>query len=105
MDSVILVYSTAPDAEVARQIAEVLVEERLAACVSLLPGVQSMYRWQGKVDQAIETCLMIKTKQSCFSLLSERLKVLHPYDLPEIVAVSVRDGLPAYLRWVEDETV
>ncbi len=105
MDEVVLVYSTAPDIEIARQIARVLVDEKLAACVSLLPSMQSVYRWQGKVEEAQETYIMIKTKRSCFSLLSERLQTLHPYELPEIVCISVKDGLPGYLQWIGEETI
>ncbi|MCM1280261.1 MAG: divalent-cation tolerance protein CutA [Alistipes senegalensis] len=104
MDKVLLVYSTAPDRETAKRIAEALVGERLAACVSMLPGVFSVYRWQGQVEEAAEIGLMIKTTKRCFAALSARLKVLHPYEVPEVVAVQAADGLPAYLQWVAAET-
>ncbi len=104
MDEVILIFSTAPDAETAKRIARILVEEKLAACVSLMPAVQSIYRWEGKVEEAIEISLMIKTKRSSFASLSDQIKAIHPYDVPELVALPVIDGLPAYLNWVRDET-
>lgn len=104
MEQVLLVYSTAPDRETARKIADALVEERLAACVSMLPGVFSVYRWQGQVETAEETGLMMKTTKRAFAALSARLAELHPYEVPEVVALPVTDGLPAYMRWVAEET-
>lgn len=102
---VIIVYSTAPDEETARRIAQTLVEQKLAACVSLIPGLHSVYRWQGAVEEATEIGLMIKTTQECFSMLSSLLTSLHPYDVPEIIALPVVDGLNSYLQWIKDETV
>ena len=104
MDKVILVYSTTPDMNTAEKIAEQLVGEKLAACVSMMPSVQSVYRWQGTIEKASEVALMIKTTQQLFSALSEKLVAIHPYDVPELVAVPVVDGLPSYLQWVQDET-
>ncbi|MCM1511512.1 MAG: divalent-cation tolerance protein CutA [Oxalobacter formigenes] len=104
MEKVLLVYSTAPDRETAKRIADALVGERLAACVSMLPGVFSIYRWQGQVEEAAEIGLVIKTTKRAFAALSARLKALHPYEVPEVVAVQAADGLPAYLRWVAEET-
>jgi len=104
MNKVILVYSTAPDVAVAEKLAEQLVGEKLAACVSMMPGVQSVYRWQGAVEKAFEVGLMIKTTERQFSSLSEKLVALHPYDVPELIAVPVTVGFPAYLQWVQDET-
>lgn len=105
MDKVILAYTTAPDMDVARKIAQTLVDEKLAACVSMLPGLQSIYRWQGKVEEAAEVYLIIKTKQDCYLALSDRLQSLHPYDLPELLAVPITAGLPGYLQWVKEETI
>lgn len=104
MEKVLLVYSTAPDRETARRIADALVGERLAACVSVLPGVFSVYRWQGQVETADEVGLMMKTTERAFAALSARLVELHPYEVPEVVALPVTDGLPAYMRWVAEET-
>jgi periplasmic divalent cation tolerance protein len=93
-----------PDPETARALAERLVDEGLAACVQVLPGVQSVYRWHGRVEHAEEALLLIKTAADRFQALSARLHALHPYELPEIVAVELAAGLPAYLAWIEHET-
>lgn len=95
---------TCPDAETARRIADALVGERLAACVNLLPGIASTYRWQGKVAHADEVLLVAKTVRDRFEALSARVLELHPYELPEVVAVELAGGLPAYLAWIADET-
>jgi len=97
---VLLVFCTCPDEETAARIAEALVEERLAACVNRLPALTSVYLWQGKVERDAETLLLIKTADARFDALRARLCVLHPYELPEIIAVPVTRGLPAYLQWV-----
>ena len=102
--SVLLAYCTCPDVASADRIARALVTERLAACVNRLPGVQSTYRWQGAVEQADEVLLLIKTTSSRLDALTVRLRALHPYELPELIAVEVRAGLPAYLDWVATET-
>ena len=103
-DPVLLCYCTCPDAESAQVIAETLVGERLAACVSRLPGVTSTFRWQDKVVSDTEELLLIKTTDSRFEALRERLLTLHPYELPELVAVPVERGHPAYLDWVRQAT-
>jgi periplasmic divalent cation tolerance protein len=102
--SVLLAYSTCPDAASADAIARVLVDERLAACVNRLPGVHSTYRWQGQVEQADEVLLLIKTTADRLDALTARLRTLHPYELPELIAVEACAGLPAYLDWVSAET-
>ena len=102
--SVLLAYSTCPDAASADRIARALVSERLAACVNRVPGVQSTYRWQGQVEQAEEVLLLIKTTSDRLGALTARLRALHPYELPELLAVEARAGLPAYLDWVAAET-
>jgi periplasmic divalent cation tolerance protein len=101
---VLLAYCTCPDAESAAKIAHALVKERLAACVNQLPGVRSTYRWHGSVEQADEVLLLIKTTTDRLDALTVRLRTLHPYELPELIAVEVRAGLPAYLNWVATET-
>jgi periplasmic divalent cation tolerance protein len=99
-----LVLSTCPDAETATRMARVLVDERLAACVSALPGVVSTYRWQGKVEQATEVQLLIKTSPDRLDALTARLRELHPYELPEVLVVETAGGLAAYADWVADQT-
>jgi periplasmic divalent cation tolerance protein len=93
-------FCACPDAATATRIADVLVGERLAACVNVLPGVTSVYRWQGAVERAGEVLLLIKTATDRVPALSQRIVALHPYELPEVVAVEAAAGLPAYLDWV-----
>lgn len=100
--SVLLCLSTCPDAATARRIADALVEARLAACVNVVPGVHSTYRWQGAVERAEEVLLLIKTTHDAFPALQSRLPGLHPYELPELLAVEAA-GLPACLDWIARE--
>ena len=100
----LLCLSTCPDAETAARIARALVEERLAACVNRLPGVNSTYRWQGEIHEDAEVLLLIKTTRERFDALRDRLAELHPYEVPELIAFEITDGLPAYLEWVARET-
>ena len=102
--SVLICLTTCPNRDAADRIATALVEERLAACVNIVPGIHSTYRWQGEVIRAEELLLIVKTTADRFDALRERLPQLHPYELPELVAVESVDGLPAYLHWVRDET-
>lgn len=104
MPRVVLAFCSCPDAATASRIAQALVGERLAACVSVLPGVRSVYRWQGNVERADEVQLLIKTGADRMPALAERIVALHPYELPEVVAVEAAGGLPAYLDWVTAET-
>ncbi len=99
-DPPLLVFSTAPDEEVARSLAQALVEERLAACVTALPGASSTYSWQGRMETSSEVQLLIKTSKSRLAGLEQRLCALHPFEVPELLAVEVVGGLPAYLDWV-----
>lgn len=101
--SALIVFCTVP-AEHADRLARLLVEDRLAACVQALPGLRSTYRWEGAVEQADETLLLIKTTADRYAALERTLAAHHPYDLPEIVAVDASAGLPAYLRWLGEET-
>jgi periplasmic divalent cation tolerance protein len=100
----LLCLSTCPDTDTATRIARTLVEERLAACVNRVPGVVSTYRWQGEVHEDAETLLVIKTTRECFDTLRKRLVELHPYEVPELVAFEITDGLAAYLDWLARET-
>jgi periplasmic divalent cation tolerance protein len=101
---VLLVLCTCPDESSAAQLARALVEEGLAACVNRLPGVRSTWRWEGAIQDASEVMLVIKTVEARFEALRERLVALHPYELPEVIAVKVAAGLAPYLRWIEAET-
>jgi periplasmic divalent cation tolerance protein len=101
--SALLVYSACPDADTAQRIADALLEERLAACVSVLPGMTSTYRWQGKVERAQEVLLIAKTMPHRLGALQARIVALHPYELPEVIAVEA-GALPAYLDWIARET-
>lgn len=100
MSDVLLVLCTFPDAEKARQIGTVLVEKQLAACVNLLPGVTSIYRWEGKLEEAGETLAIFKTMRAAWPLFEKELAELHPYDVPEIVAIEPSAITEAYARWV-----
>lgn len=100
----ILVISTLPDREHAEKMAHFLIEQQLAACVNILPGATSVYRWQSKVESANETILLIKTTMARYPALEAAIKNQHPYELPEIIAVPISAGLPAYLEWVATET-
>lgn len=102
-DPALLVLVSAPP-DVAESLATALVERQLAACVSLLPGLQSIYRWQGVVEHSGETQLLIKTRNACLEPLRAAVLALHPYELPEILAVRIDDGLPSYLQWLYDST-
>jgi periplasmic divalent cation tolerance protein len=95
---------TAPDADTARRIARALVEERLAACVNVVPGVTSIYRWEGAVHEDAELLLVAKTTEDRVAALAERLGVIHPYALPELVALAPSGGSERYLDWVRAET-
>lgn len=98
--SVLLVLCTCPDAASGERIARALVEERLAACVNRVPGLTSVYRWQGAVQSASEELLLIKTTRDAFPALQERLLALHPYTLPEVIALPIDSGHAPYLDWV-----
>ena len=95
-----IVLSTAGSQEEARKIAHALVEQRLAACVNIVPGVESVYRWQGKVESATEWLLVIKTTAAAFPALRDALKQLHSYDVPECLLLAVEEGEAAYLEWI-----
>lgn len=99
---VLLVFCTVPDDERGAALARALVDERLATCVNRLPGVQSVYRWQDAVESAAEALLLIKTRADRYPALADRVRALHPYELPELIAVKLDAGLPDYLRWVAD---
>ncbi len=98
--SLLMVFSTFPDASIARQIATTLIEERLAACVNLLPGVESIYQWEGKMESSQEVLALLKTTAEIYQSLERRLKELHPYEVPEVVAIPAEGVQEGYLQWV-----
>jgi periplasmic divalent cation tolerance protein len=104
MEQVLLVMTNLPDMASAQSMARWLVEQRLAACANCLPAVQSTYRWQGAIEQAEEVTLLIKSVAGRYAELEAAIKGAHPYQVPEIVALPVTAGLPAYLDWVVQET-
>jgi periplasmic divalent cation tolerance protein len=99
-----VVLLTAPDAASAEGLARALVEERLAACVNLVPGVRSIYRWQGRVEDASEVLLVVKTRAELGAALAARVRELHSYELPEVLELGVAGGSAEYLDWVRKET-
>ncbi|MBS1143834.1 MAG: divalent-cation tolerance protein CutA [Proteobacteria bacterium] len=102
---ILLVITNCPDEECAKEIALAAVEAKLAACVSILPRAQSVYRWQGEVESASEIPLLFKTTAANYPALEANIRERHPYELPEIIAVPLSHGLPAYLNWVAAETI
>lgn len=93
-----------PDDETAQILAVSLLETRLAACVNILPAVQSVYQWEGKIERGQEVLLLIKTVQHLFPAIEEHILARHPYELPEIIAVPIETGLKPYLQWIDDVT-
>ena len=103
MTDKIVVYSTCSSAEEAKKLASHLVEQRLAACVNVFCGVDSFYRWKGKVEQEAEVLLIIKTRRGLFERLRNEWERLHTYEIPELIAVPIVEGSLNYLNWMESE--
>lgn len=103
MNDILLVITNLPDAQAAGQLAQRLIGERVAACVNQLAPCTSTYRWQGKIETATEVLLLIKTTRVAYPRLEQLIRTVHPYELPEIIAVPVTAGLPAYLGWISQE--
>jgi periplasmic divalent cation tolerance protein len=99
-ERILLALSTFPDAEIARRISNQLVSERFAACANIFPSVESIYRWKEKIESGNETLVFFKVSENRQSTFQDKLRSLHPYDVPEIIFVSVVGGLPEYLQWV-----
>jgi periplasmic divalent cation tolerance protein len=99
--SLLLILTTAPDQMSAKSLAKSLVEQRLAACVTILPQATSVYEWEGKLELTDESLLLIKSTQDNYTAVETTLRAEHPYELPEILAVPVEQGLQGYLDWVE----
>lgn len=98
-----LLVSTCPTMEIAERLAEMLVHEKLAACVNILPGVRSVYEWKGKIENEPEVVLLIKSRADRLQTLEERLLAEHPYELPELIAVPIEKGSAAYLSWIDTQ--
>jgi len=104
MDEAIVILTNLPDREAALKLARELVARRLAACVNVLAECRSVYRWKGRIENAAEVPVLIKTRAARYAEVEAAIRALHPYELPEIVAVPVERGLEDYLKWVADET-
>ena len=104
MSEYIVVYVTAPDEQKAASIAYIVVEDKLAACVNIIKGIKSIYLWEGKLETEAECLMIIKTRRSLFPALQKRIKELHPYKVPEIIAAPIIEGSMEYLLWVKDST-
>jgi periplasmic divalent cation tolerance protein len=100
----LVVLVTAPTAEKAAEIARAVVEERLAACGNVVPGLRSIYRWEGRVQEDAEALLVLKTTRARFEALRDRVLALHPYEVPEVIALPVAAGSARYLAWIGAET-
>ena len=100
----LLVLTTCPGSITAKRISQDLVANNVAACVNIIPGLTSYFKWSNKLVLADEFLLLIKTTNLCFPAVKKRIQSLHPHELPEIIAVPIKDGLTEYLRWIEDCT-
>ena len=99
-----MVLTTAPDEETSARIAQAVVGERLAACVQVLPGITSFYRWEGKLEKNGEWLLLLKTSRERLSELTARIESIHPYEVPEVIAFEIAGGAEKYINWVQEET-
>lgn len=103
MGEFVVVYVTVGSSEEADRLARALIEERLAACVNRIKSVQSIYRWQGRVEQSEEELLVIKTKRNLFASVQKKVQELHSYSVPEIIALPILEGSEDYLKWLEEQ--
>ncbi|HTT07549.1 MAG TPA: divalent-cation tolerance protein CutA [Gammaproteobacteria bacterium] len=103
MSEHILIINTCPDKSTAETMAIKLIDMKLAACVNVLPGIRSIYRWQGKRETVDEHLLIIKTQRECYDRVQDTLRAHHPYELPEIIAVPIVEGLTEYLKWMDEQ--
>jgi len=100
----IVVLTTYPTKELAQEVSESLVKKKLAACINIVSNVTSVYYWGDKLESDTECQLIIKTKRDLFERISQEISAHHPYDLPEIIAIKLENGLPDYLRWIDQQT-
>ena len=101
----LVVYITAPSEEEGAKIARVLVEERLAGCVNIVPEIRSIYTWQGKIEDEKEVLLIVKTRLKLFTALKSKVLNMHSYSVPEIIALPIVDGSEEYIKWLKDVTM
>ena len=101
-EKILLALSTFPDPEIARRISNQLVSERFAACANILPSIESIYRWKDKIESGNETLVFFKLSEDRQSAFQDKLRSLHPYDIPEIIFVPIAGGLTDYLQWVSE---
>jgi periplasmic divalent cation tolerance protein len=104
MTDALLVLTTLPTADAAAQVAKAVVGERLAACANILPALRSIYRWEDKIQDENEVLVLLKTQKTHLARLTARILELHPYEVPEVLAIPVEQGHPAYLEWIARET-
>jgi len=104
MTDAMLVLTTLPNSDAAADLAKKVVSEKLAACANVMPAVRSIYRWQGAIQDENEVLVLLKTRQARFDKLKARILELHPYDVPEVIAIPVEQGHGAYLDWIANET-
>jgi len=105
MGSYIVCLVTIDDPAKAAKIARILVEKKLAACVNIIPEIQSIYSWKGQICDEKERLMIVKTRRALFDKLQAEVKGLHPYQVPEIIAIDIEKGLPEYLQWINDSTL
>ena len=104
MDDYVIILCTTPGKEPAKKIAESLVNKKLAACVSMIEGVTSVYEWEGKICEDTECQMIIKSRNGVFQKIKEEITSMHPFEVPEIVSLNVNDGLDSYLKWISENT-
>lgn len=104
MPEAVAVFITAPNEQEAERLAGALVGESLAGCVNIIKGIRSIYRWQGKIEDEAEILLIVKTQKVLFERLCSRVRELHSYQVPEVIALPITAGLPEYISWLEDAT-
>lgn len=104
-DSLLMIFVTVPNEEVAARLGKTLVTEKLIACVNIISGIRSIYSWQGKLEDSSEALMIIKTTQACYPNVEKRLQELHPYDTPEIIAVSPKKVANTYSQWVMNSCI
>ncbi|XP_010272940.1 PREDICTED: protein CutA 1, chloroplastic-like isoform X1 [Nelumbo nucifera] len=100
----IVVYVTVPNREAGRKLAESIIKEKLAACVNIVPGIESLYRWQGEIHQDSEELLIIKTREPLLEALTEHVRANHEYEVPEVIALPIKGGSLKYLEWLKNST-
>ena len=104
MSDYVVCMMTAPNEAEAKRIGRTLVEERLVACCNVVPNVTSIYRWKGDIREESEVLCLMKTRKELFDSLKKRVKELHPYEVPEIISLKIKDGLYEYLKWIDEAT-